>query len=175
MIGFSLETCIGVLFSLLLVLFVAPAGVKSTSKQIISLQVAYGAGFLSLCFGLLNVLIYTWLYEDGVLAFKFTEKLLTIWASIVSTLIGAFYWIILCRFFIEGVKTKSGRWCLILWPFYAIFQDNLPALYIVVVNEYPLFALRDSTTDWITTGLVLFVEVILVYAYWVNRYRWETL
>nr|WP_321239356.1 hypothetical protein [uncultured Tolumonas sp.] len=176
MIGFSLETCIGMMLSLFLILIVSPAGIKKTSEQVISAQVAYGGGYLALSLGLLNIVVYTWLYPNGVLyAGRLPEIFINFWSAVISSLVGAVYWVFLCLYFVRKIKNTAGKISLILWPVFMLFQNYLPTLYGVGVHQTELLALKEPITDWISTGLIIFFVVGFSYAYWTNKYRWVKL
>ncbi|MCG6373314.1 hypothetical protein K6U27_11620 [Vibrio fluvialis] len=176
MIGFSIETCIGMILALFLILIVSPAGIKKTSEQVISAQVAYGGGYLALSLGLLNVVVYTWLYPNGVLYSGWVfETFMNFWSAIISSLIGAVYWVFLCLYVVRGIKNTAGKVSLAFWPLFMFFQNYLPKFYGIGVSQTELIALREPVTDWIATGLIAFVVVGFSYAYWANKYRWVKL
>lgn len=176
MIGFSIEACIGMLLALFLILITAPAGIRRTSEQIVSPQIYYAGGYLALSLGLLNVLVYTWLYPEGQLySGWFPELFISFWSALVSSLIGAVYWVLLCLYFIRNIRNTVGKISLALWPIFMLFQNYLPEIYGVGVNQTEILALKEPVTDWISTGLILFVEMGFSYAYWTNKWRWEEL
>lgn len=173
MIGFSLETCIGMMLALFLILIVSPAGIKKTSEQIISAQVAYGGSYLALSLGLLNVVVYAWLYPNGVLYSGWLPKFfINFWSAVISSLVGAVYWVFLCLYFVRKIKNTPGKLSLILWPMFMLFQNHLPALYGIGINQTELLALKEPITDWISTGLITFFVIGFSYLYWTNKYRW---
>lgn len=176
MIGFSIETCVGMILALLLILIVSPAGIKKTSEQVISAQVAYGGGYLAITLGFSNVIVYTWLYPNGVLySGWFSELFISFWSALISSLIGAVYWVFLCLFFVKNIRSVVGGLVLILWPVFMWFQNYLPTWYGIGVSHTELFSLREPITDWLTTGIAIFFLTGFSYAYWVNRYRWVKL
>lgn len=176
MIGFSIETCLGMIVALFLILIVSPAGINKTSEQVISAQVAYGGGYLALSLGLLNVVVYTWLYPDGVLYSGWApEAFISLWSAIISSLIGAVYWVFLCLYFVRKIKNTAGKVSLVLWPVFMCFQNYLPTFYGIGVSQTELTALKEPVTDWIATGLIALVVVGFSYAYWTNKYRWVRL
>jgi hypothetical protein len=176
MIGFSIETCVGMIFALLLILVVSPAGIKKTSEQVISAQVAYGGGYLALALGLSNIIVYTWLYPSGVLySGWFPELFISLWSALISSLIGAVYCVFLCLYFVRKIKTIFGKASLILWPVFMLFQNYLPTFYGIGVSQTEILALREPITDWISTVLILISVITLTFLYFKNKYRWVKL
>jgi hypothetical protein len=161
------------MLALLLILIVSPAGIKKTSEQVISAQVAYGGGYLALVLGFSNVIVYTWLYPNGVLYPGWLPELfIGLWSALISSLIGAVYWVFFCLYFVRKIKNKFGRLVLILWPVFMWFQNYLPSLYGIGVTHTELLSLSEPITDWITTGISVFFIAGFSYAYWANKYRW---
>lgn len=176
MIGFSIETCLGMIFALFLILVVSPAGIKKTSEQVISAQVVYGGGYLALALGLSNIIVYTWLYPSGVLySGLLPELFIGLWSALISSLIGAVYWVFLCLYFVRKIKSTFGKISLILWPFFMLFQNYLPTFYGIGVNQTEIVALREPITDWISTALIGITILTLTFLYFTNKYRWVKL
>jgi hypothetical protein len=175
-IGFSLWTLLGLLIALPLILYVAPASVKKVAEQIISLQVGFSGGYLTMVFGLFNIIIYTWLYPNGLLYPGWAPELfISLWSGIVGCLIGAVYWVFLCLYFIEKIQSKLNLLFLILYPIFMLFQHYLPNLYGIGVNQTEILALKSPVTDWISTVLILIAVTVLSVLYFKNKSKWVKL
>ncbi|MGO1298025.1 MAG: hypothetical protein ACTMIA_12065 [Vibrio sp.] len=175
MIGFTWETSVGLILSLFIILLVSPAGVKKASEQVISAQVAYGGGYLAVCFLLLNTIAYIWLFNDSSMTLSVNKHFLNLWAGLVSSTFGAVYWIFLCLFFVRKVQTKAGWASLFLWPIFMFYQNYLPELYALVTSDSEILKPRDSKTDMIATSLASIAILVLSYLYWTKKERWKEL
>lgn len=175
MIGFTWETSVGLILSLLIILLVSPAGVKKASEQVISAQVAYGGGYLALCFLLLNTIAYIWLFNDSSMTLSVNQHILNLWAALVSSTFGAVYWVFLCLFFVRKIQTKAGYASLFLWPLFMFYQNYLPEIYTFVTSGSEIMKIRDSTTDIIATSLASIAILVVSYLYWNNKERWSEL
>jgi hypothetical protein len=175
MIGFSWETCIGLIASLFMLLLASPAGIRKTSEQVISIQAFYGGSFLTLCLSLVNIIIYIWVFPNGEATQNFSISALSVWGSILSCSFGAIYWVAICLFFIRGIRTKAGVLILLAWPILMFFNNYLPNIYHATSDWSPAMSIWDSTTNWIATGLITSVLSALIYAYWTNKHKWSEL
>lgn len=175
MIGFTWETSVGLILSLLIILLVSPAGVKKASEQVISAQVAYGGGYLAVCFLLLNTIAYIWLFNDSSMTLSVNQHILNLWAGLVSSTFGAVYWVFLCLVFVRKIRTKAGYASLVLWPLFMFYQNYLPEIYKFVTSGSEIMKLRDSTIDIIATSLASIAILVLSYLYWNNKERWSEL
>jgi len=175
MVGFSWETSIGLILSLLVILLVSPAGVRRASEQVISAQVAYGGGYLALNFLLLNTVAYIWFFNEASMSFSISQHFLNLWSGLVSSTFGAVYWVFLCLFFVKKIRNIAGLLSLILWPLFMLYQNYLPEIYGWVTAGSELMKLQDEITDYIATGLVAIALLVLSYLYWNNKYRWAEL
>lgn len=173
MFGFSWEACIGLIISLFILLFACPAGVKKTADQVISAQTYYGGGYLSLIAALLNVVIYVAL-ADQEISGPVTVAL-SIWGAVFGSIFGAFYWTALCLYIIKKIRTRSGLAVLFLAPLLPLGLNYLNDIERVVVSEYPLVGLKDSTTDAIAIGLCLTAVIAISYCYHHVKGRWQNL
>ncbi len=175
MIGFTWETSVGLILSLLIILLVSPAGVKKASEQVISAQVAYGGGYLAVCFLLLNTIAYIWLFNDSSMTLSVNQHILNLWAGLVSSTFGAVYWVFLCLVFVRKIRTKAGCASLVLGPLFMFYQNYLPEIYKFVTSGSEIMKLRDSTIDIIATSLASIAILVLSYLYWNNKDRWSEL
>lgn len=175
MLGFSWQACIGLIVSLFVILLVSPAGLRKTAEQVISVQVAWGSGYVTLCLCLLNFVMYIWLFNNGAVVSEAAQSLLNTWGAVVSSTFGAVYWVVLCLFFGRKIKTKSGILMLVLWPALILLQNYLPNLHLASAQYLNSFQPIESILNWISTALIAAAISVLSYFYWRNKHRWAEL
>ncbi|ELA9085431.1 hypothetical protein RQV66_001236 [Vibrio alginolyticus] len=174
MVGFSFETCAGLILSLFIILFISPAGLKKTTDQVISAQVYYGSTYLALSFSLCNVLAFIWLFNNGVV-YPSANVPMNIWAAIVSSTFGALYWTHICLFFIKKKRTISGWVNLLLWPVLMFFLNYLPETYRCIVNSFEILSLSSKVIDLVLTAVIIVILIVLNFGYFKLKPRWVEL
>ncbi|MBW3227753.1 hypothetical protein [Marinobacter adhaerens] len=175
MIGFSWQAFLGLIIAFGLILNVAPAGFKKTLDQMISPQVAYSGGFLSIILCLLNVIFFIWFYRDGKLIYEAPETLLSVWSSVVNGVFAAFYWVILCLALDKRLKGKNAKFLIVGWPAALFFFNYLPELSGWLIGQSKIVALRDVDTDFIATGIVTTGIVGFSIGFLSKKSDWESL
>ncbi|MBA1276158.1 MULTISPECIES: hypothetical protein [Pseudomonadaceae] len=147
----------------------APSGTKNAINSAISKELYWAGAYLSLTSALLSILLWIWQIPLGaVFGVAFESFFNEILPTFISTIFGAFLWILLSLAIQE--KSKIGFTLLSLG--YCLLMTGLnymPFLQATVYEFCPLAGSRDEAVDIVASIFLSATIAVLSYLY--KKYR----
>jgi hypothetical protein len=169
MTGVSFTWLLITTFALFSLIVCAPSGAKSALSEVISKELYWSGAYLSLTSALFSILMWIWQIPlEEIFGSVFENFFNVVLPAFVSTIFGAFLWILLSLGF---QKRLSIIWVLLSLGYCLLMVglNYLPVVQAAVLKFSHIAGSRDEALDLVASLLLTIALVTLSYLYIKNR------
>ncbi|WP_213942288.1 hypothetical protein [Pseudomonas sp. dw_612] len=160
MTSISLTWLLITTFSLFALVGLSPSGPKAALKQVVSTEVYWSGAFLSLTLALTSIVLWIFREPLSVLFGSSYETFTTNWQSLVSTVFGAFLWILISLW----LTTKPRAHWLALSLLYVILMTGLnyaPVIQPKILKLSYILGSEDEALS-LVAAILLGISIIIL-------------
>lgn len=165
MTGISITWILLTTLALILLVACAPSGSRKALHEVVSMELYWAGAFLTLVLALSSILIWIWRIElHELFGQPYNWFSQNIWPSFVSTIFGAFLWILLSL----GTRRRLRLFPLLLSLAYVVLMagiNYLAELQCLIAGISPLVASEDEALKIVSSLLLAPAIGVLVYLY----------